>query len=500
MLNLLNLFISTVLASCPNIASKDLPLCPPGQVISENYPVKAIAVANFPNRRRFGNDAMADLVEKILVNSGENPPAIIMSTTPREKEEVYARLNTMNVDPKLKEKWRQAIREGNSMNMHWQQDFFEAFIDPTSGNPVLREVDGYHPGHYSNPIEVFEGFYRSIDPSCEIQRGAKLTGRGFHGGMSGGNIEALPGGICVLGDSKFASDVDWKQYADQFCSADPNRRIKAPTKWLEVGHSDEIFKVVRNNKVKAPCDFSIALSSPRMAFQLMNEKSQERFMSPNFSDADLNEWRANSRYNKTQWSGYTLKQICEEAQKIYTNPPSSKPGGASALSQLLYFMVLPANVYATNQFDCKNLTNGQVLNLINQNSLRRYNDRVQEKIDAFRNEMVTKLKIALPSCKIDFIEVPDIFAGADKEGKLVDDPRNGFGKALLPNLSSSVSLNDVIISSDPSNKTFRDYVRTEYEKRGLRVDFIDTNDSLHEAGGNLHCATHTIHTCRPRPK
>lgn len=59
--------------------------------------------------------------------------------------------------------------------------------------------------------------------------------------------------------------------------------------------------------------------------------------------------------------------------------------------------------------------------------------------------------------------------------------------------------NSLIISDPGENATFSEYMRAEYKKRGITARFVDTSLYAHAGDGNLHCATHTVHICRPRP-
>jgi hypothetical protein len=59
-------------------------------------------------------------------------------------------------------------------------------------------------------------------------------------------------------------------------------------------------------------------------------------------------------------------------------------------------------------------------------------------------------------------------------------------------------VNDTLISPEPNNKIFKEYVDHEYKKRGLKTDYIDTFEYAHMGNGNLHCSTHEIRKCKPR--
>ncbi len=97
---------------------------------------------------------------------------------------------------------------------------------------------------------------------------------------------------------------------------------------------------------------------------------------------------------------------------------------------------------------------------------------VQEKMTGLKNEISQKLKTKLPKCEIDFIEAPDIFFGGlpveKKMGKF--ELPNKMGLSILPNPTNAISVNDTVISPDPSNGIFKKYLEEQYTKRGLASD------------------------------
>jgi hypothetical protein len=319
-----------------------------------------------------------------------------------------------------------------------------------------------------------------------------ITDGGTGSGSFGGNILTLPGGICVLGKADFKDDKAWSGYADQFCAKDPARRIQAPTSWLSVGHTDEVLKVIPNFNQKQPCDFSLVVASPKKAMKLLRENPNALF----FDKIQL------SFQYKWDFSG--IKALCTSyhkhrellaGRKWVEDTTSDWDTVAQKMDAILK--------------SCQTITNGEVIKIMESDLyLKDYNDLVQKNMDAFKLELETKLKGKLPSCKIDFIDVPDLFAGAvlspygsldwhpihsDKGDWLPD----GTGFSILPNPTNSVSVNKTIISPEPYNSLFKAYITKEYGLRGLKPEYVDTLQT-HRAMGNLHCISHAIPICRPK--
>ena len=147
----------------------------------------------------------------------------------------------------------------------------QAFINPSTGKVVLREVENYkrHGTAFSDLSKAIAGCGFEVGPALETQR--------IVSGNGGGNIETLPFGICLLGDDHFKNHLDWRAYATQICQPGLSNSVKVPTYWLTVGHTDEILKVVRNKSKPAPCDFSIAIASPRVAMELLATHKSDKF-------------------------------------------------------------------------------------------------------------------------------------------------------------------------------------------------------------------------------
>lgn len=150
--------------------------------------------------------------------------------------------------------------------------------------------------------------------------------------------------------------------------------------------------------------------------------------------------------------------------------------------------------------DCSNMTNDEMYRLFTSDEeLKSYNELVQSHMDNLKIEIQAKLKNKLPRCSIEFIEAPDLFFGGQVvHGRNGKELPNGMGLSILPNPTNAISINDTVISPDPSNAAFKLYLEKEYRKKGLNPEFVDTFDYAHQGEGNLHCSTNTIHICRPR--
>lgn len=124
---------------------------------------------------------------------------------------------------------------------------------------------------------------------------------------------------------------------------------------------------------------------------------------------------------------------------------------------------------AQEQFDkdCNLITNGEVYNIISKDGdLMTYNQLIQEKLNTLKLEIKKKLHKKLPTCNTDFIDAPDLFFGGKpvqiSEGKF--ELPEGSASSILPSPANAITINDTVISPDPSNEAFRKYINKEYKK------------------------------------
>lgn len=497
--------------ACPSWLMKrsgNIPTCPAeGSLVPETYPAGAVVVSDLPfiQDSENPNDGgfTADVVEKVLTAAGDDNPLLIMPVSDATIEKVKARIDQMPISKEQKEKYKKSIVQVPAMSYTWQQDYFQPFTNSKTGQVVLSEVAGYK---YKAPIGDSFAKLMEATKACGFEMGPPLTGdepnnpKDFSSGQMGGNIETLPAGICIFGDDHFKTTEKWKKYADQVCAEGDANRIKVPTSWLSVGHTDEIMKVVRNKNAKAPCDFSVVIASPKKGLELLRKNPDAKFV--DFSRA-RNPTPELAAQRASEYEG--LVDICGKVMiEKYTPKKNNQPSKGRGVTKLFDFKRLlftDAHAEEVVEEKCENMTNAEVLNALeNDKELRIYNKLVQEKMDALKAEVTQKLKNKLPQCEPDFMEVPDIFFGGapiDKGNGQYELPQ-GMALSVLPNPTNNISIGDTVIAPDPSNAAFMKYMKEEYAKRGLKSEFVDTFDYAHQGHGNLHCSTNTIHICKPK--
>ena len=491
-------------SACPDWLKNSMakmPSCPAGETIPETYPVGAVVVSDLGFRGKDSRFTM-DFVEKVLRSSGKDAPLILLPVENETIEQIKARINAMNLSSDKKTQWLKSLVQVPAQSYTWQQDYFQAFVNPKTGLPVLRSVQGYSRSHTSMDRLV------EATRDCGFEKGADLVTDRFVNGAMGGNIQTLPSGLCALGDDHFRSDAEWSTYADQFCGKDADNRIKVPTSWLSVGHTDEIMKTVRNKKQPAPCDFSVVVASPKKAIELLKAAPDEPFVDfSSRSDTNMTELtqRRCRDYVGLRGISRTIKDLKDSPDSLEKAPASR----SKSISRLIHisepeaqaaFQDVTPKKEASENGDCSRLTNGDLVSLMTGNTdLKIYNELVQQKMNDLKQTVAEKLKAKFPQCHIDIFDTPDLFfGGSPVKGPNGYELPNRMGLSILPNPTNAVSINDTVISPEPSNSAFKKYIKAQFETRGLGTEFVDTFDYAHQGQGNLHCSTHTIQICNPR--
>lgn len=513
---------------CPDFLSRyreGAPECPASGLVPETNPVGAIVVSDsgYSNSRsKFTAGGIepgftADVVVATLMGAGERTPLIILPVTDETMNTIRVRVNQLRVTRETRQRFMQALRQVPTPGYTWQQDYMQAVVDPRTGQIAFREVVGYSQGQRLKR-EVFNPQLTNEFNQCGIRVGDPLIPQeGIRGGHMGGNIEALPGGICLLGRDTL-SRTQWSNYMRQVCrTSAPDTRIEVPTDWLQVGHTDEILKTVRNNNRPPPCNFSVAVASPDKGVELLLRRPNEPFMS--FPNPRGGTPRETAARRVSSYEG--LMEICDKVMTLRNGGgplpspapqqgPTPEPSGSGrgvSLNFNLQMLLLGSNAVASDsppdRSQCTNMTNREVAQVLTQDpDLSRLNNIIQERMNGLKRDITEKISRRIPGCTPDFLEMPDVFFGASPVRQangtytLPTDP--GRILSVLPNPTNAISVNDTVISPEPGNSAFKDYIVQEYEGRKLTPRFVDTFDYAHMGSGNLHCSTNTVHLCSPR--
>ena len=488
--------------TCPAWMSEtsSFPVCPAsGGLLDETFPVVATVISDLESTRTPGAArAMAwATMWQVLTAAGDRTPLMLLPVTDETFQFLQEQISHEARTTEEKTRWLASLRKVDAQSYRWQQDYFAAVATP-QGAVQLRHSDSYH----SLPTQAFNSLLRAAG-DCGIVRGPPLRARqGNVDGSAGGNLLTLPGGICLAGDDHFASNRDYTTFFSQLC--DTRKMIHVPTHWLNVGHSDEIVKVIRVPTRASPCDFAVEVASPDKALELMRADANGSFVPSTITDNQL--------------QSEMLLRLCflgERLQGPSVPRPVAPVGGQSQWIWDFGLTRASAMVLDNEQLPpldpeilrrCRTLKNGTVARAIEGDSdFRIFNRLVQKKMTQLKSDIQSALKKQFPQCAPDVFDVPQLFYG---DGVLdIMNPRPGgptqdlpgrAGLSVLPNPTNAMLVGSTLITPEPYNEAFKHYLSDEVGRRGLTATYVDSFDAAHLQGGNLHCATHEIRKCRPR--
>jgi hypothetical protein len=534
---LLGIFYSYSILAVNCNSLSPAPLCPDSgsTILDETYPTQAfvVSVQGYQTSSSFSsysqepdNQLPANFIISILQSYNTDTPEIIVPAAKSEFEELIKKIQDnllkSGLSPLIIQKQLSSIKHVDAQSYTWQQDYFESFISPDTGRPVVREVSSYGNLSSMEKSASINGF-KSKSDGCAIEIGRPLKDfKGTKGGdpkttswgngEMGGNIEGLPGGLCLKGNNQA------EEFVSQYCGPrESGNAVEVDVGWMVVGHVDEIIKVVPVFPKKTPeeCNFSIWLASPRLGIEVLREPGVG---SKKFIDhSDLTESEFNQKLHDIIITSAgkelcsLLKDFVIDEGKDNGNVPSSKAKGAYFWH--FFSRGLIQNSYADDSGgstanNCSkklaNITNGEMASLMEKNKyFQTMNNLVQEKMDANRMVIDKKIKERLPQCKeIKFVEVPDLFYGhglAEVDGK-TELPEPGNARSLFPNPTNSVLANQTMIVPMGPNLEFNLHVKNSLANQGLKSKFVDTWNYAHSGDGNMHCSSHSLTYCSPRGK
>lgn len=520
---------------CPDI--KKAPLCPNSgsTLLDDTYPNQAFVIStegfntnkkNNPSSQAFKESNLllpSQFVTSIMLSYSSNYPEILVPSSAYDFEElklaVSKNLQVANVPQAKIDQQLAKIKMVDAPSYTWQQDFFESFANLETGKPDLRAISSYA----KTPISSSD-YTTAISSSLECGTvGAPLqdqktktsvsslnsADKSWGNGEMGGNIEGLPGGLCLKGNNQA------KAFVSQYCGSEENF-VEVEVGWLDVGHTDELIKVIPTSpKVSPPeCSFSIMVASPEAGLETLKDPvyANRAFIELNTKDPGAIETKMKDIVNSG--SGKSLCEILKKSHKESSNDAKGKNKGTGASQAFIKVLSLFSfNAFAgsggksTSTFSCvnalKEITNRKMEELLSKDqTFVDTNKLVQEKMNKAKSTMAAKLKERMPQCKnINFIDVPDIFynPGLFAEINGVKElPQPGMINSLFPNPTNSVLANETLIVSEAPNYAFNDKLSKQLKQVGLKSTFVDTWNYAHAGNGNMHCTSHSIPYCQPR--
>ncbi len=255
------------------------PACPEGtgqMILSETYPAGAFVFSDTG-----GETYLRELIRSVVrsYEAGAPMPALVFLGEPHRAalmrnilgEEVSKHFigEERSLAAAQWQKQVVHVRTNAMIRVNWNQDYFQSVASTSTGLPVFREVEGYF-GDSRNPSRDISNALAA----CGVTQGRRIGSLGWtESGYYGGNLEAAPG-LCIVGSDHLESNqlTDLKE---QICGGQAS--VVAPTDFLNVGHTDEIFKTIPNGG-SPPCNFDFLISSPETALQELKKAPDQPFI------------------------------------------------------------------------------------------------------------------------------------------------------------------------------------------------------------------------------
>lgn len=523
---------------------QSVPLCPEaGQILTSEYPAAAVTIAEsfslegqYPKDHPIANAGydrvglLAQTIENILRGQPGKPPQIFLNGKPDTRRKLIKILAAKNLgSPQELEKaislTPDFVRGGS---WTWQQDIMQDGFDPATGRPVLREIVPYHSRGTRRHV-------RSTIATVRNQCGLAIAG-GINGpgprtsGHMGGNIEPLPGGLCMVGTDNLKVE-NRRDFYESACGS-LETVVEIETSLLSPGHVDEMVTIVPDRTAPEGCQFAILSASPVAAISAMEKHMDE----PAFSFPGLSKAETENRILMNR----SWLRVCSNFRNHFHGQPP-KPaaparttGWVEKFRRLSFFKQAKAQIERLNdeeerfkkdllrlrrglkkneefelklprsyfRSDCAEMTNRQMIESFQKPELGRepivsFNLDFQEVMFANESHIIASIQSKFPKCKPKVLRVPQLVFGQVVEFRNTLMSIPGSGAALNPAPTNGIVIGDRYVMPDPMNEAFRVYNRKLFESIGLKLEFLDTS-SLSASYGNLHCATNVIRYCRPR--
>lgn len=520
--------INTYAADCPNYQLA--PKCPNTgiKILDETYPTQSFVISAPPGTgvsQQF--DKVPSEFAMTIMESYDFknvPQIIIVSDNLVSFEEIKTSIKqTLKKNKHSDKEIEKMLGQLSHANAPWytfMQDPFISTFNESTGRPQVSSFESFNKQKNHKMVrtdQITAGIANSIS-KCGGSLAATLSQDLTSIGSSemGGNIQALPGGICLVGNNL------GETISNKICG-DPRNIFKANVTWLEVGHVDEILKVIpTHNRDGRPneCQFAILSASPKKALDLLSQASYLKRKYFNFpinldkkelfkqkmakcsSPSQLIEYTDNiskkkfkeiffkEKNEETKIKSVFLKfvfplAVADDAQSVYECEESETIGCYNdAGNSVIYAKTCVSQV--------EEMTNEDFLKEFNSDQrTAKFNKDISNAIEEDVRQLEIRILERLPQCKpyLKNISVPNLFYFSMRSA-------NSFN----PNPTNAVIANKSLIFSDTLSEAFNSYLLEEVAKVGLKGKMIDTWEFAHIGGGELHCATHSLNYCSPERK
>jgi hypothetical protein len=488
---------------------RNAPLCPKSgtQILDNSYPAAFASIS-----AEQGLIFSSSFIEEVMFQ--QNPPIpIVVTSTKLDYKNLIAKLKKSSqlsaTQKKLLEEYVLPLFVEDVAATNWQQDFMEGSYNPNTGFPVVREVKNYF-----KQRDLDQNYLKKIVNQVEkcgvtydqtpMQLSAQDNSTSPTSGMFGGNLESLPNGLCIIGTDHFGTEDYLNEYARVACGR--NDYLQIPTSFLKVGHADEVISVLPDANKSKPCDFAIALASPRKALELLRTRPEEQLFDSAFINGDTEAFQRACR-------NIIGKRILTGWDETKNKIKSSKPGDENSVFYHFLNLLAAPSAFASEGFlskvwnwkkECQNLTNNDLLKYIEgdeftvgnepiPSEFKLANESIQNEMDDFKYKLQSELQYSSKNCQPKIIDVPIIYEATYSSTS----KKAANAITILPSPANGIRVNDKFMYSKVGSRSFDNYLKETFKNLKANSASIDTYWAQ-ENLGNLHCSSNIIRYCRPR--
>lgn len=237
----------------------DVLACPntPGMtILPAHYPPRTLFVGYSPEPQYL--TFLSALIER---NGNRNRPFHIVVLIPRlDTEQAYRDLK-----PYMQRSQADHLTffTAPSDETLWMQDYLEIGLSLPDGRIKLIDLPYADREGETVPAAIALSCQFDLIPQPDHTAHDDQAPLPQHGNY-GGNIEALPGNLLLIGNTM---GHDTQQHLRDVLHE--MTAVSINVRWLETGHVDELFSVLPDLSTKAACPFALAYASPQLALELV---------------------------------------------------------------------------------------------------------------------------------------------------------------------------------------------------------------------------------------
>jgi protein-arginine deiminase len=421
---------------------------------ANNIPLKLIVAYVQGGNDDFVTDIIK-LVKEIHENdkfTRKNPFKVHIVPGPKASKNDFAELRERISDKILKQHVK--FNQDYVTNDVWMQDWGEVGVvklktDPKAQLLVFDSNRGRRNSKLPKLLSKFWNSYYLKNPSHK-----KSTGD------YGGNIEATPDNILVVGNT---STKALREFLNTHGYKD--RMVIVETDWLNIGHCDEYISIAPNPKSKT--GYTIIRANPRLALKLIKDTSKEEL--EQISHKDYRE------------KLLAVKDYLTRKARPLSSISENRDNRQITLADIVSCIDDQGNIpekYISMRLGVKKETNiaKEVKEFISINLALA--TVIDTNIENLKKKIASVNKAPLE--KQSFVSYPVLYH--TKGGKHI---------AFIPGTVNQLILNKHLVIPDPLIKSFRQNISKTTKKLGLKAHFIN-NMPYHLLDGEIHCGTNVF--------